>query len=112
MAGPVRSAAMARRLEIARVLRFTATAVILGLLLTSSASEAQAQPTQYAPHGWIGTPNPTFTWSAVGGGVTTYHLYVEKVVDGMGSLLYQIYYSPAEVCSGTTCAATPARFVQ
>jgi hypothetical protein len=104
----MRRPASGRRFTMARAVHFAATAGILALLLISGASEARAQPAQYSPHGWIGTPNPTFTWSTVGGGVTTYHLEVESVVDGLGRRIYQIYYSPGEVCSGATCAATPA----
>ncbi len=90
--------------------RIAATAGIVALLLLSTAANVQAQvdaPTQYAPSGWIGTPNPTYTWSTVAGAITHYHLYVESVVGGVPSLYYQIYYTPGEVCSGSTCSATP-----
>ncbi len=119
MAGPVRTPALRRpaserRPTPAAVGRFAATAGIVALLLLWSAPNVQAQvdaPTQYAPSGWLGTPNPTYTWSTVAGAITHYHLYVESVVGGVPSLYYQIYYTPGEVCSGSTCSATPANLL-
>ena len=85
---------------------FAAMGGLLGLLLLAGAPNAQAQadqPAQYAPSGWIGTPNPTFTWGTVAGPVTYY--VVELWVPGGSSHYFQEWFAPGAYCSGSTCSA-------
>jgi hypothetical protein len=63
-------------------------------------------PTLASPSGSITNATPTYTWSAVGGGVTRYVLAVTPG-DG-GTAAFSISYTPAQACSGQNCSVTPA----
>jgi hypothetical protein len=62
-------------------------------------------PTPLSPTGSGTNATPTYTWTAVGGGVLFYVLSVNPV-EADGTPYFEIWYQP-NVCSGGTCSATP-----
>ena len=61
--------------------------------------QAPPAPTQIAPSGGIGSPQPVYTWNT-SSGATQYYVQVSNGA----ALVFQGLYDTAAVCAGSTCA--------
>jgi FG-GAP-like repeat len=69
-------------------------------------------PTPLSPTGSGTNATPTYSWTAVGGGVTFYVLSVSPVATD-GTPAFEIWYPPnASNCPGTTCSVMPPNLLK
>jgi hypothetical protein len=65
-------------------------------------------PGLVSPSGALFTPMPTYVWNTVTGAVLYYVLEVEPAPGTVGTPYFNMWYTPGEACSGSTCSVTPS----